>query len=100
MTFVIAEIFLLTGAVLNNSRTLGQVDNGVYSEDDAFCRHTKKAIFAVGVAFSFLAILSSVVYYLLQAGAKSKEQQWSSYRGQADPYSEHDGPTIGMTAYN
>jgi hypothetical protein len=100
LSFIIAEVFLLTGAVLNNNRTIGQLDQGVYSVDDAFCRHVKKAIFAVGVAFSFLAILSSIVYYVLQAGARSKEQQWSSYRGEADPYSEHDGPTIGMTAYN
>jgi hypothetical protein len=98
--FIIAEIFLLTGAVLNNTRTLGQLDSGVYSEDDAFCSHVKRTIFAVGVAFSFLTILFSLVYYVLQAEASSKEQEWASYRGQADPYGQHDGPTIGMTAYN
>jgi len=100
LCFIIAEVFLLTGAILNNTRTIGQLDQGVYSVDDAFCKNVKKAIFAVGVAFSFLAILSSVVYYVLQVGARIKEQQWASYRGEADPYSEHDGPTIGMTAYN
>lgn len=100
ITFVIAEIFLLTGAIVNNVRTTGEVDLGVETQDEVNCRMVKKAIFATGVAFTFLTVLFSIVYYVLQAKAEGKERQWTSYRGEADPYSEHDGPTIGMTAYN
>lgn len=107
LSFVIAEIFLLTGAVVNNLRTEGQVDVGVTSKDEVNCAQVKKFIFAVGAAFTFLTMLFSLVYYFTQAGAERKEQQWNSYRGEADgyhrqsdPYTSHDGPHVGMTAYN
>jgi len=103
-TFVIAEIFLLSGAILNNIRSIGQVDEGVTSQDEVNCAHAKKLIFAVGAAFAFLTMLLSLGYYFLQAGAESKERQWNSYRGDmepdSDPYLAHDGPHVGMTAYN
>lgn len=103
-TFVIAEIFLLSGAILNNIRSIGQVDEGVTSQDEVNCAHAKKLIFAIGAAFAFLTMLLSLGYYFLQAGAKSKENQWNSYRTDmdpdSDPYLEHDHPHIGMTAYN
>jgi hypothetical protein len=100
LTFIIAECFLLTGAIVNNVRTTGVVDQGVVSPDEVHCRMVKKAIFASAVAFTFLTILFSVVYYVLWTKAEGKDRAWSSYRGEADPYSMHDGPTIGMTAYN
>lgn len=106
VSFVIAEIFLLTGAVVNNIRTQGQVDVGVTTEDEANCAQVKKFIFAVGAAFTFFTMVFSLVYYYMQAGTESKEQQWGSYRGEADgyhrqdPYTAHDGPHVGMTAYN
>lgn len=102
--FAIAEIFLLTGAIMNSVRTTGQVDEGVTSQDEVDCAHAKKVFFAVGAAFAFLTMLSSIGYYFLQAGAESKEQPWNSYRNDAesdaDPYTAHDGPHVGMTAYN
>jgi hypothetical protein len=106
VSFVIAEIFLLTGAVVNNIRTQGQVDVGVTTQDEANCAQVKKFIFAVGAAFTFFTMVFSLVYYYMQAGTESKEQQWGSYRGEADgyhrqdPYTAHDAPHVGMTAYN
>lgn len=85
---------------MNNVRTTGEYDQGVVSPNEVQCRMVKKAIFGSGVAFTFLTVLFSIVYYVLQAKSEGKERQWTSYRGEADPYSEHDGPTIGMTAYN
>lgn len=80
------------------------MDEGVTSQGEVDCAHAKKVIFAIGAAFTFLTMLSSLGYYILQAGAESKEQKWSSYRGDAesdaDPYTAHDGPHVGMTAYN
>ena len=100
ITFVIAEIFLLAGAVANNIRTTGEVDEGVESQNEVSCSQVRKAVFAIAVAFTFLTVLFSVVYYVLQSAAGRTQQQWASYRGEADPYTGHDGPTIGMTAYN
>lgn len=86
---------------MNSFRTTAQVDNGVVSgPEDVFCVQVKKAVFATAVAFTFLTMLFSVVYYVLQASAGGKDQQWASYRGEADPYGGHDGPTVGMTAYH
>ncbi|KAG0596964.1 hypothetical protein M758_UG299400 [Ceratodon purpureus] len=107
VSFAIAEIFLLTGVVVNNIKTQGQVDIGVTTQDEVNCAQAKKFIFAVGAAFTFLTMAFSLVYYFMQAGAESKDQQWNSYRGEADgyhrqsdPYTAHDGPHVGMTAYN
>ena len=91
---------LLAGAIVNNIRTTGVVDQGVVSQDEVHCRTVKKAIFASAVAFTFFTVLFSLVYYLLQAKAEGKDREWTSYRGEADPYSMHEGPTVGMTAYN
>lgn len=91
---------------MNNIRTQGQVDVGVTTQDAVYCAQAKKFIFGVAAAFTFLTMVFSLVYYI-QAGPESKEQQWNSYRGEADgyhrqsdPYTAHEGPHVGMTAYN
>lgn len=99
LSFVIAELFLLIGAIVNSIRTKGQLDVGVVSEDENFCRQTKKAIFAVGAAFTFLTMIFSIGY-IFQAKTNGKEREWHSYRGEADPYTDHEGPSMSMTAYH
>lgn len=103
-TFAVAEIFLLTGAIMNNIRSKGQVDEGVTTQSEVDCAHAKKLFFAVGAAFAFLTMLTSIAYYYLQAGAENKDHQWNSYRNEpesdADPYTAHDVPHVSMTAYN
>ena len=93
---------------MNNIHTQGQLDVGT-TEDEATCAQVKKFIFALGAAFTFFTMLFSLVYYFMQAGAEAKE--WASYRGEADgyhrqsdprsdPYTEHEGPHVGMTTYH
>ncbi|XP_024397733.1 uncharacterized protein [Physcomitrium patens] len=100
LTFIVSEIILLYGAVVNNIRTKGQVDIGVVGENENYCRQMKKAIFAAGAAFTFLTMVFSLLYYVFQAKAESKDNKLRSYRGGDDRYGEHNGPSINMTAYN
>ncbi|XP_024375878.1 uncharacterized protein [Physcomitrium patens] len=98
ITFTIAEIFLLTGAVVNNIRTEGQIDVGVTTQDEAHCAQTKKAIFAVGAVFTFFAMVFNIAYYVVQVSSENKDQQWNSYRAD-EGYSAHEGGGIGMTGF-
>lgn len=89
ITFVIAEVFLLAGASENRIETKGQIDDGA---TDAYCRQVRKAVFAIGAAFSFLTMFFSLLYYGLLARSQTTEPNWQSYNSGA--------PTVGMTAYN
>lgn len=82
---------------MNNIRTEGQIDVGVTTDDEAHCAQTKKAIFAVGVVFTFFSVVFNIAYYVMQSSSDNKDQ-WTSYRAD-DGYSAHEGGGIGMTGF-
>ncbi|KAG6513754.1 uncharacterized protein LOC121973200 [Zingiber officinale] len=67
LTFLVAEICLLTGSVRNAYHTAFR---GLFFMNDPSCEVLRKGVFASGAAFAFLTTILAVFYYILYDGSR------------------------------